>query len=411
MPKSKISSNILFLYFLTFAKILFPLLTFPYLTRVLSVESYGVVSYVRASIIYMQLFVDFGFGLSAVKDIARLRGDKRSIGIIAGNVTVAKLFLCVMGIFVLLSLCWSIPLLRQNMLYTFLSYIVVILSVFLYDYLFRGIEEMQLVSVTFALTKGISTALTFVFVTSDADFLWIPILDIFSSVFALFFVRYQLKRLQLSINFLGIQAAWHVLKDSFVYFLADMATTAFGALTTMLIGIFISDVKEIAYWSVAMTLISGAQALYSPITGGVYPQMVKNPSLKILKKIFAVFMPCVVGGCLFTYAFAPEIIRIINGQQYERAAEILRLLVPVLLFSFPSMLVGWPTLGAIDKAEDVTKTTVFTCVFQVAGLLLFVVLQCFTLTVVAIFRGVTEAVLLGTRLGYFMKYRKEFAKS
>lgn len=50
MSKSKISSNIIYLYFLTVAKILFPLLTFPYLTRVLSVETYGMVSYVRATI-------------------------------------------------------------------------------------------------------------------------------------------------------------------------------------------------------------------------------------------------------------------------------------------------------------------------------------------------------------------------
>lgn len=411
MSHSKISSNIIYLYFLTIAKILFPLLTFPYLTRVLSVDVYGMVSYVRATIIYMQILVDFGFSLSAVKDIVRIRNDNKKVGEITGDVIIAKLLLCVIGMLILLVLCAAIPILSNNLLYTFLSYVVVILSVFLLDYLFRGIEEMQLVSLSFIIMKGASTLLTFVFVRSDADILWIPVLDIISSFFALFFVYAQLKRLHIKIVFRDIIYALRSLKKSFVYFISNMATTAFGGLNTMLIGIYIPDVKEIAYWSVAMTLISGAQALYNPITGGVYPQMVKNPSLKILKKIFAVFMPCVVGGCLFTYAFAPEIIRIINGPQYERAAEILRLLVPVLLFSFPSMLIGWPTLGAIDKAGDVTKTTVFTCVFQVAGLLLFVVLQCFTLTAVAILRGVTEMVLLGTRFGYFMKYRKEFAKS
>ena len=46
-----------------------------------------------------------------------------------------------------------------------------------------------------------------------------------------------------------------------------------------------------------MTLISGAQALYNPITGGVYPQMVKNPSLRIVRKLLLIFMPCVIFGC------------------------------------------------------------------------------------------------------------------
>ena len=408
MNKSKLSANIIFLYFLTIAKIVFPLLTFPYLTRVLSVESYGMVSYVRATIIYMQIFVEFGFGLSAVKDIARMQGDKKAIGRITGNVVIAKLFLCAIAGCILLGLCFSIPLLYENLLYTMLSFVIVILSVFLLDYLFRGIEEMQLVSISFIIMKGLSTAFTFLLVKSDADLLWIPSLDILSSFLAIFFVWYQLKTLQISIGISNLKDIWMCLKESFIYFLSNMATTAFGSLNTMLIGIYISDVKEVAYWSVAMTLVSGAQALYNPITSGVYPQMVKNPSLRILKRLFSIFMPCVVIGCLFTYFFASEIIRIVNGPRYDPAAYILQLLVPVLFFSFPGMLIGWPTLGAIDKVADVTKTTIFTCCFQVLGLVILILGNCFNLVTIAVLRGVTEAVLLFTRLGYFIKYRNEF---
>lgn len=410
MSHSKISSNIIYLYFLTIAKILFPLLTFPYLTRVLSVDVYGMVSYVRATIIYMQILVDFGFSLSAVKDIVRIRNDNKKVGEITGDVIIAKLLLCVIGMLILLVLCASIPILSNNLLYTFLSYVVVILSVFLLDYLFRGIEEMQLVSLSFIIMKGASTLLTFVFVKGDADILWIPVLDIISSFFALFFVYVQLKKLHIKIIFRNIIYAWRSLKESFIYFISNMATTAFGGLNTMLIGIYIPDVKEIAYWSVAMTLISGAQALYNPITGGVYPQMVKNPSMRIIRRLLLVFMPCVIMGCLFTWVFAGDIVRIINGPNYDEAAEVLRYLVPVLFFSFPGMLIGWPALGAIDKAADVTKTTIFTCIFQLVGLTLLILYNQFTLIMISILRDMTEAVLLGTRFGYLVKYRKYFVK-
>lgn len=404
------SKNIIFLYFLTIAKIVFPLLTFPYLTRVLTVDAYGMVSYVRATIIYMQIFVDFGFSLSAVKDIARIKNDKTRVGEITGDVIIAKLLLCAIGMLILLVLCVSISILQNNLLYTFLSYVVVILSVFLLDYLFRGIEEMQLVSLTFIIMKGASTLLTFVFVKGDADILWIPVLDIISSFFALFFVYVQLKKLHIKIIFRNIIYAWRSLKESFIYFISNMATTAFGGLNTMLIGIYIPDVKEIAYWSVAMTLVSGAQALYNPITGGVYPQMVKNPSMRIIRRLLLVFMPCVILGCLFTWVFAGDIVRIVNGPNYDEAAEVLRYLVPVLFFSFPGMLIGWPALGAIDKASDVTKTTVFSCIFQLAGLSLLILCNQFTLLMISILRDMTEAVLLGTRFGYLVKNRKYFAK-
>ena len=63
------------LYGMSIAKIVFPLLTLPYLTRVLSVESYGVVSYVKAVMQYMQLGVDFGFMLSGTRDIVKAKND------------------------------------------------------------------------------------------------------------------------------------------------------------------------------------------------------------------------------------------------------------------------------------------------------------------------------------------------
>lgn len=118
------SKNIIFLYFLTIAKIVFPLLTFPYLTRVLTVDAYGMVSYVRATIIYMQIFVDFGFSLSAVKDIARIKNDKTRVGEITGDVIIAKLLLCAIGMLILLVLCVSISILQNNLLYTLIIYYI-----------------------------------------------------------------------------------------------------------------------------------------------------------------------------------------------------------------------------------------------------------------------------------------------
>lgn len=404
MIKHRLTSNIIYLYFLTLAKILFPLLTFPYLTRVLSVETYGMVSYVRATIIYMQIFVEFGFGLSAVKDIARSRNNQKVVGEITGNVIAAKIFLSVLAFIILFILCYQVPILYQNMAYALTSFGVVFLSIFILDFLFRGLEEMQLVSLSYIIMKGISMIFTFVLVYSDDTVLWIPILDLVSSVIAIFFVEYKLRKFSIKIKVTNMVDVWHTLRDSFVYFISNMATTAFGALNTMLIGVYIPDAREIAYWSVAMTLISGAQALYNPIIGGIYPQMVKNPSVKILKNVFSIFMPMVVLGCVFTYFFADKIIYIINGPNYERAAFLLKTLIPVLIFSFPAMLIGWPTLGAIDKAESVTKTTIFTSIFQMVGLFVLLKVGIFTLFYIAILRGLTEAVLLFSRYYYCKRY-------
>ena len=75
-----IAFNVSMLYIMNIAKLVFPLITLPYLTRVLSVDCYGVVSYVKATMVYAQLVVDFGFMLSGVKAITEAREDRELVG-------------------------------------------------------------------------------------------------------------------------------------------------------------------------------------------------------------------------------------------------------------------------------------------------------------------------------------------
>ena len=128
--EKKIIKNTSMLYLLNMAKIVFPLITLPYLTRVLSVETYGVVAYVKAFMQYMQLVVDFGFLLSGTKDVALALGDREKINHEIGNIFVARILLCVVAFIALMIAALFIPILRQHLLYTVLSYGSVFLTVF-----------------------------------------------------------------------------------------------------------------------------------------------------------------------------------------------------------------------------------------------------------------------------------------
>ena len=110
------------LYGMSIAKIVFPLLTLPYLTRVLSVESYGVVSYVKAVMQYMQLVVDFGFMLSGTKDIVNAKNDHEKLEKEVGDILLARVLLAAAAFVALLGMIAVIPLLRANIGYTLLDY-------------------------------------------------------------------------------------------------------------------------------------------------------------------------------------------------------------------------------------------------------------------------------------------------
>lgn len=407
MKSNKIVKNTIALYANNIAKMIIPLITLPYLTRVLSKDCYGTVAYVKAVMQYMQLIVDFGFLLSGTKDIVKARTDKEKMQREAGDIFAARIILaCVAGA-VLFLLIAFIPLLRKNTLYTLLSFFVVFLTCFLFDFLFRGIEEMQVIAIRFVTMKSIAAVLTFVFVKNDSDILWIPVLDIIGSMVAIALVFSELRKREIRIKISNLNNIIRKIKESAVYFASEVATTAFSALNTLLIGIYIAE-AEVADWSLCMQLVAAVQSMYTPLTNSIYPEMVRSKNINLVKRILKIFMPVVVCGCIFTLIVAKQVLFIIGGVQYINAAPLLRCLVPVLFLSFPAMVFGWPTLGAIGKAKETTKTTVITATIQIIGLIILILFHHFTLINIAILRGLTEFVLLSTRYSYYRKFRSEY---
>ena len=80
----KAANNVIMLYIMNIAQIVMPLITLPYLARILSVSNYGVVSYVKSIMVYANLIMQFGFLLSGTRKIVEARGNLAKIGKIVG---------------------------------------------------------------------------------------------------------------------------------------------------------------------------------------------------------------------------------------------------------------------------------------------------------------------------------------
>lgn len=407
MKNKNIVNNTIMLMIFNIAKIVFPFITLPYLTRILTTDSYGIVAYVKTVMSYMQIFVDFGFVLSATKDIVKCREDKNEMERVIGDTMVARVILGGLGFVVVLILSLALPILRTNILYTMLSYVAVFLSIFLMDFLFRGLERMHVITIRFIVMKIISTIFTFVLIKSDQNLILIPILDIVSTLVAILMVWYEIGKMQLKLKFSGMKKVISTLKDSFVYFLSNVAATSLNALSTIIIGIYTSP-TEVAYWSLCMQIIGSITACYNPISDGIYPEMIKTKNTAIIKKVLKIFMPIVLAGCIFSYFFANIGFMILGGEKYSNAVPVFRLLIPTLFFGFPAIIFGWPTLGAIGKAKETTITTIIAISVYIIYIVGLIVTKSFTITNIAIGRSITEMVLFGTRYWFYRKYKSLF---
>lgn len=399
------------LYLMSIAKLILPLLTFPYLTRVLTEEAYGAVTYVKSCMTYMLLIVDFGFLLSSVKDIVNADGDKAKISAIAGNTFGAKIMLVVISGIVLAIMCAAIPVLQRNLTYVALSFVSVALSAFLADFVFRGIERMQYITIIYVISKSVSTVLTFLLVREDGDLLWIPALDIIANAISVAISLIILKHIGIWPRITAFRDCLRMLKESLIYFLSSAATTAFSALNTLVIGICLTDLKQVAYWGLCLNIVTAIQGLYGPICNSVYPHMIKEKSLKFIHKLLAVFIPVVTVGCIVCFVFAEEAMLIVGGEKYIAAASLFQWMIPVLFFSFPAQIYGWPTLGAMGKERLTTFSTIAASAAQIVGIGVLIVSQRFTVINLAVLRGFTEFLLMATRMTFVYRNKEALRES
>lgn len=399
--------NTISLYIMNIVKLLFPILTLPYLTRILTTNTYGVVVYVKSIIVYVQLIIDYGFLLSATKKITMIQGDKKEVGKIVGDTIIEKICLSLVALIIFIILTFTIPILANYKGFALLYFLSSAITIFILDFLYRGIEKMNLIAIPYVVSKTISTGLLFVCVKSDKNLILIAILEVIGNLFAAIVSMMLLKKENIFVSITNMKKWIYDIKESTVYFMSNFATTIFGALTTIIIG-FYFHTNEIAYWGLCMQILSAVKALYNPITNSLYPYMIKSKNLKIINKINTIMLIPMIIGSIIVLIYSADVVKIIGGEKYIYAGSILKYLLPAFIFSFYSMIYGWPVLGAIDKNKETTKTTIFASISQIIGMFIIIYFKKFDLKYFAINCSISEMLLFLMRYIYYLKNKKSF---
>lgn len=378
----RLVSNTIYMYMLSITKLIIPLISLPYLTRVLSVDVYGGVSFVKSIVSYLQIIVDFGFLYSGTKEIIEIMSKKkRDIDRVIGDIFYAQLLLSGLAVVIMLICSLSFDVLNGFELYSMLSVVTVILSIFLFEYVFRATERMAIIAIRFAIMKILALVLTLIFVKSDADIILIPIFDIISSLIAIIPIFFQLKRMEISwsFSFKRIRDAIRAIGRSFEYFITGFFSVVFLSFNTIIIGVVLTR-SDVAHWALAMNLVNAVIVLYNPIINSVYPTMTKNKDLRVVHKILFIYAPIIFWGCVLSVLLADKVVVLAFTEEYAESAKIFKFLLPPIVMAFPIMLYGIPCLGAINKQKlNIVITSIATCVHVLSvGILL--ILNIFTIS-------------------------------
>lgn len=405
------AKNTFFLYIMTGAKFVLPLIITACLTRRLGPDAYGVISYLTPVMGYFILLFDFGFNFSATKKIAQHRADPVLIEKTIAAVYTAKILLVLAGFLPLMLLLLCIDLLRQYVLLTVLYYLSTAAQIFIPDFLYRGLEKMEGVTIRYILAKLITAVLIFLAVRDDGGLILVPLAYLIGTVAAALHTNHHMvKKLGYRVALGGLREAAAELRESGIYFVSTFASTALSVTSTFVMGIVGMPTAQIAYWGVAFQVGQAVQAMYDPITTSIYPHVAGKRDHKFVLRITLCLLPLVAAGCVLLYCLAGLAVKIIAGSAYLAAVPVLQALTPMLLFSFVAQMLGFPLLGALGRERQASFTTLVAAGAQILGLVGLALSHHFTLLSLALLRNVTELIFMILRIyfvGVFLRERRK----
>ena len=170
-----LASNFGYMMLLQVAGYIFPLLTIPYLARIIGVEGFGKIAFAAAVIVWVQTITDWGFNYTATRDVAQNRDNLEKVSEIFSNVLWARIFLMVLSFLLLLVALVTIPYFQDNQAILLLTFLLVPGHIMFPDWFFQAMERMKYITILNLVSKAIFTVMVFVFINDKEDYILQPI--------------------------------------------------------------------------------------------------------------------------------------------------------------------------------------------------------------------------------------------
>ena len=363
-----ISNNFFSLTSLKVLTYILPLITFPYLIRVLGIEKFGLIMFAQATMYYFEIVVDFGFNLSATREVALNAKKPNKLNEIISAVFSIKFMLLLFSFLVLIvAINLFDRFLQDSMLYYY-SFLKIIALAFFPVWFFQGIEKMKYITLIDILSKSIFTVLIFVFVQSESDYILVPLISgvgyIVGTIFSLIYLFKRFKKSFIICSFSVIKKYFN---DSLMFFLSRVSVSLYTTSNAFVLGLVTSNIM-VGYYAVAEKLYMVIRQMYQPIVQVIYPYISKTRNVKFFKKLYPIIILLNFIGIYVLWQFAAEIIQLVTTETFFESVKVFRILLIVACIVVPSVLIGYPFLAALGYKNEANYSTIIGSLFHVISL-------------------------------------------
>lgn len=349
--KSKVFINGVWLYVLQFFNTIIPLLTLPYITRILGTYQYGVFSFSLNLVSYFQVIVEYGFNLSGAREIA-LTDKVSDYSKILTRITVCKLFLCCASFIAMIIVCLIVGFEKSQFICMLILYSMVIGTAIQQIWLFQGLQVMKYVTIINAVSRTISVVLIFIFIKNSNQ------LYLYSSFFAVtslligFFswllVSYRMKIKYVKIS---VKDVLFELKNGWYTFTTSAMSKVFSCIGITVLG-FSSSNSTVGVYSAIQKIPYIMGMMYAPIGQAIFPNVSQRykQSFKsgfiFIKRLSMLIVPLTAFVSLILIVFSHMVVDLLYGNEYSAFSSLLIPLVIWFFFSILNNLLGIQILVA-----------------------------------------------------------------
>ena len=368
-----IKKNFIMNIILTVSSVAFPMITFPYISRILSPEGTGVVSFATSFVFYFYTFAQLGIPTYGIRICAQVRDNKEKLSKTVHELLIIQLIMSFISYVCYIVAIFCVPKLKSEMILYFIVGLKIFFESVGMEWLFKALEQYSYITKRSVILKFISLILMFLLVKNREDYRIYAALLIFADTASNIMNIFTVKKF-INIKWMGNYNFKKHLKSIVIFFAMVCATTIYTHLDIVMLGFMKSDV-DVGYYNVSMkvktvlvSLVTSLGVVLLPRTSYYVENNKMNEFWGVTRKAMNFVMITAIPIMIYFIAFAKQGVLFIAGNQYQGAIEPLKILMPTLVIIGITNILGIQILVPLGKEKYVLYS-------QIVGAIVDIVLN------------------------------------
>lgn len=361
MKKKSLKLNIVMNFILTISGFIFPLITFPYVSRVLLPTGTGKVAFAASIVSYFSMVGMLGIPTYGIRACAKVRDDRDKLSKTVQEIMVINSIAMGLSLLVYIIAIILVPRMARDRVLFMINIATLFFNLIGCEWLYKALEQYSYITIRSIILKLISLFLMFLMVHQKSDYVIYGAITILASVGSNFFNFINLRQFLNLKWYSNMNLSQHI-KPIFSFFMMTIATTVYTNLDSVMLGFMKGD-EAVGYYNAAVKIKTILVSLVTSMGAVLLPRLsfyIKEERNREFREltIRSLQFVCFISIPLWFYftIYAKEGIYFLSGEAYTGSILPMQIMMPTLFLIGISNLLGIQILVPLDREEDVLRS-------------------------------------------------------